>query len=240
MDLGLTATAVDKLPEVARHEVGVPRIALVHTWVNTQNEGWYRVELERLGIPYDYISDQDVGRMADLREKYDAIIWGPVGGNAQSIVRGIAKFSDSEAPIPWKASVLTPNIGLTPDQTDDIRGGMGVQGVANLQKFIESGGLFITIGNNASIPIDFGMVSGVTIQDARNLQCAGPCSMQTLPTAAARSHTVTMRSSRCISTSHRFFKCPRPVEEALAAGEGAAARGKQADRPAEDRNPIRT
>ncbi|MGD9587531.1 MAG: M14 family zinc carboxypeptidase [Pyrinomonadaceae bacterium] len=173
VDLGLTATAVDKLPEVARHEVGVPRIALVHTWVNTQNEGWYRVELERLGIPYDYISDQDVGRMPNLREKYDAIIWGPVGGNAQSIVRGIAKFSDSEAPIPWKASALTPNIGMTPDQTDDIRGGMGVQGVANLQKFIESGGLFITIGGNASIPIDFGIVSGVSIQDARNLQVRG-------------------------------------------------------------------
>ena len=171
--LGLTATSVEKLPDVAQHAVGAPRIALVHTWVNTQNEGWYRIELDRLGIPYDYISDQDVGRMENLREKYDVIIWGPVGGSAQSIVRGIPKFSESEAPIPWKRSDLTPNMGLSPDQTDDIRGGMGIQGVANLQRFIEGGGLFVTVGGNASIPIDYGMVSGVSIQEARTLNARG-------------------------------------------------------------------
>jgi len=172
-DLGLTATAVEKLPEVAQHAVGTPRIALVHTWINTQNEGWYRVELDRLGIPYDYISDQDLGRIANLRDKYDAIIFGPVGANAQAIVRGPAKFSESEAPIPWKRSELTPNLGLSPDQTDDIRGGLGVQGVANLQKFIESGGLFVTVGGNADLAIDFGIVSGVSIQDAKLLQARG-------------------------------------------------------------------
>jgi hypothetical protein len=172
-DLGLTATAVDKIPDVASHAVGAPRIALVHTWINTQNEGWYRIELDRLGIPYDYISDQDVGRTGNLREKWDVIIWGPVGGSAQNIVRGIPKFSDSEGPIPWKKSELTPNMGLSPDQTDDIRGGMGIQGVANLQRFVEGGGLFVTVGSNASLPIDFGMVSGVSIQEARNLQVRG-------------------------------------------------------------------
>lgn len=172
-DLGLTATAIDKLPDVDQHSVGTPRIALVHTWINTQNEGWYRIELDRLGIPYDYISDQDIGRTTNLREKYDVIIWGPVGGTAQSIVRGIPKFSGAEAAIPWKASELTPNMGTSPDQTNDIRGGMGIQGVANLQNFIELGGLFVTIGGNASIPIDFGMVSGISIQEARNLQVRG-------------------------------------------------------------------
>lgn len=172
-DLGLTAVAVDKIPEVTSHAVSAPRIALVHTWINTQNEGWYRIELDRLGIPYDYISDQVVGRTPNLREKYDVIIWGPVGGSAQQIVRGIPKFSDSEPPIPWKRSDLTPNMGLSPDQTDDIRGGMGIQGVANLQRFIEGGGLFVTVGGNASIPIDFGLVSGVSIQDANLLQARG-------------------------------------------------------------------
>src|SRR5205085_6375208 len=118
--LGLKAVAVDKLPDVAQHSISVPRIALIHTWLNTQDEGWYRIELDRLGIPYDYISDQDIGKTANLREKWDVIIWGPVGGSAQSIVRGIPKFSDSEAPIPWKKSDLTPNMGMSPDTTDDI------------------------------------------------------------------------------------------------------------------------
>ena len=164
-DLGLSAVGVDKIPEVAQHAISVPRIALVHTWTNTQNEGWYRIEFERLGIPYDYISDQTLGRTPNYRDKWDVIIWGPVGGSAQSIVRGVAKRNDAEAPIPWKKSDVTPNFALSPDQTDDIRGGMGLDGIAKLQKFIEGGGLFITVGGNASLAIDFGITEGVSIQD---------------------------------------------------------------------------
>ncbi len=171
--LGLNATAVDKIPEVAHHAVGAPRIALVHTWLNTQDEGWYRIELERLGIPYEYISDQVVSRTPNLRSKYDVIIFGPIRTSAQNIVRGVPKFSDSEAPIPWKKSDLTPNMGLSPDQTDDIRGGLGISGVANLNEFVHAGGLFITVADNASLPIDFGMVSGVSIQTSTRLQSRG-------------------------------------------------------------------
>src|SRR5262245_47534697 len=172
-ELGLTAQAIDKLPEVAQHAMAVPRIALVHTWTNTQNEGWYRIEFDRLGIPYDYISDQVIGKTPNLRDKWDVIIWGPVGGAAQSLVRGVPKRSDTEAPIPWQKSDVTPNMGQSPDTTADMRGGMGIVGVANLQKFIEGGGLFVTVGSNASIPIDYGITEGVSIQDARQLQARG-------------------------------------------------------------------
>ena len=172
-DLGITAVAVDKLPDVAMHALSVPRIAFVHTWTNTQDEGWYRIEFDRLGIPYDYISDQVLGRTPNLREKWDVIIFGPIRGTAQSIVRGTPKRGDDEPPMAWKKSDLTPNFGLSPDQTDDMRGGMGISGVANLQQFIESGGLFVTIGANSAVPIDFGITEGVSIQETRQLQARG-------------------------------------------------------------------
>ena len=172
-DLGLTVTAVDKIPEVANHAVGVPRIALIHTWLNTQDEGWFRIEFDRLGIPYDYVSDQDISRTPNLRAKWDAIILGPIRTSAQNLVRGNATFSETEAAIPWKASDITPNMGMSPDTTDDIRGGLGIQGVANLQQFIEAGGLFVTVADNASLPIDFGMTSGVSIQTPASLQARG-------------------------------------------------------------------
>jgi len=172
-DLGLTATAVGKMPDVANHPVSVPRIALVHTWLNTQDEGWYRIEFDRLGIPYDYVSDQDISRTPNLRSKWEVIILGPIRTSAQNLVRGVAKFSDTEPPIPWKASSITPNMGMSPDQTDDIRGGLGIQGVANLQAFLEAGGLFVTVGDNASLPIDFGLTSGVSIQSSTTLQARG-------------------------------------------------------------------
>jgi Zinc carboxypeptidase len=170
VDLGLKAVAVEKLPEVKNHELAVPRIAIVHTWTNTQNEGWFRIEFDRLQIPYTYISDQVIGKTPNLREKFDVLIFPPVGGSAQTIVNGMPMRGD---PIPWKASTVTPNFAMSPDQTDDMRGGMGVTGVANLQKFIESGGLFITVGGVSSIPIDYGITSGVAIQAAERLQARG-------------------------------------------------------------------
>lgn len=171
-DLGLVATAVDKLPEVASHPLAVPRIALVHTWTNTQDEGWFRIEFDRLGIPYDYISVHTLRDTPDLRAKWDVIIFGPSRGSAQSLVRGMAK-REGEAPIPWKKSELTPNMGLSPDQTDDIRGGIEIIGVAHLQKFIESGGLFVTVGSNSALPIDFGITEGISISETRQLQARG-------------------------------------------------------------------
>lgn len=169
-ELGLKAQGVDKLPEVKTHAISVPRIAIVHTWTNTQNEGWYRIEFDRLQIPYTYISDQVLGNTPNLREKFDVILFPPVGGSAQTIVNGMPKRGE---PIPWKASSLTPSFANSPDQTDDMRGGMGVNGVANLQKFIEDGGLFITIAGISQVPIDYGITTGISIQPADKLQARG-------------------------------------------------------------------
>ena len=76
-------------------------------------------------------------------------------------------------PIPFKASAITPNLGGAPDTTDDMRGGMGLQGIANFTKFVEDGGLFITITGNATIPIDYGLVEGVSIQESSTLHARG-------------------------------------------------------------------
>ena len=172
-ELGLTATAVDKLPDVAQHAVGVPRVAIVHTWINTQDEGWYRVEFDRLGIPYDYISDQTFGRTPDLRSKWDVIVFGPVRTSAQNIVRGQPKFGPKRGPDPMEKIGPDAEFGnvARPNRRHARRD--GDPGIANLQKFIEDGGLFVTVGDNASIPIDFGLTSGVSVQNAKQLQARG-------------------------------------------------------------------
>jgi len=169
-ELGFNVLAVDKMPGVKTHDLAVPRIAILHTWTNTQNEGWYRIEFDRLQIPYAYISDQVIRNTPNLREKYDVIIFPPLNGTAQAIVNGIPMRG---APIPWKESALTPHMGGSPDQADDIRGGMGLGGVVNLQKFVHDGGTFIVIANNSRIPIDFGITSGVSIQEPRLLNARG-------------------------------------------------------------------
>ena len=109
VELGLQVRAVDEVPKVAMHPLAAPRIALVHTWLNTQNEGWYRIAFDNLKIPYEYISDQKLRQIPDLRAKYDVIILGSTPGSAQRIVNGMPMRGD---PIPWKASAITPNLGI--------------------------------------------------------------------------------------------------------------------------------
>ena len=167
--LGLTAYGIKALPKIKTHELLVPRIAILHTWIFTQNEGWYRLTFEKLGIPYSYISVQDIRDTKDLKSKYDVIIFPPVMfGKVQRLVNGIS----GDSPIPWKKSDKYPNLG-GPDSTDDIRGGMGLEGVLNLQQFIKKGGLFIPITTNASLPIDYGMVESVSVIKPEKLKTVG-------------------------------------------------------------------
>ena len=176
-DLGLRIHASGVDAKAPRHEITVPRIALLHTWTNTQGEGWFRLALDETRIPYAYISDQVVRDTPNLKEKYDVIIFPPAGNNVSTLINGLPKRilpdgTDFGGAIPWKTSDLTPNMGVL-DHTDDIRGGMGLEGAAHLQKFVQDGGLFIPVSSSTVLPIDLGITSGVSITPTRQLQARG-------------------------------------------------------------------
>ncbi|MFO7260765.1 MAG: M14 family zinc carboxypeptidase [bacterium] len=167
-EFGFVAYGSSSAPDVPTHPVAAPRIAVMHTWQTTQNEGWVRLALDEYGIPYDYISVHDVRDEPRLRDRYDVIIFGPSLNDPLSIVRGIT----GDRPIPWKATPLTPNIGRQAS-TDDMRGGLGLSGVLNLQRFVEAGGTFITLTNSSTLPIHFGLAEGVRIRETRELWAPG-------------------------------------------------------------------
>ncbi len=162
---------IPQMPAVSKHPLHAARVALVHSWLSTQTEGWFRIALDQAGIPYDYISDQKLREIPDLRSRWDVILFGPTPGNSQRIVNGIPAHGPD--PIPFQKSKLTPSFGLGPDQSEDIRRGMELEGLLNLRKFVEAGGIFITIGQNASIPIDYGLVDSVSIQSTPGLNAKG-------------------------------------------------------------------
>jgi len=168
---GITAAALVEAPKVATHELVVPRIAILHTWINTQAEGWFRLAFDTLGIPYSYLSDQDVRNTPDLKAKYDVIVFPPAGNSAQRVVNGMPMHGD---PIPWKATEKYPNLtGPNGAQTDDMRGGMGLEGVLSLKRFVDSGGLFVVVAGASSLPIDYGLIEGLSIVDPPQLQARG-------------------------------------------------------------------
>ncbi|HEV8487428.1 MAG TPA: M14 family zinc carboxypeptidase, partial [Blastocatellia bacterium] len=114
-ELGIQVQAVDSAPSVKTHAVRAARIALLHTWLGTQDEGWWRLAFDQLKIPFTYINTQDVAKDGELNSKYDAIVFSPVGrGNPQAIVDGMPMFGN---PLPWKTTTLTPNLGKI-DSTD--------------------------------------------------------------------------------------------------------------------------
>ncbi|MGH8191243.1 MAG: M14 family zinc carboxypeptidase, partial [Rhodanobacteraceae bacterium] len=149
----------------------MPRIALMHTWLSTQTEGWWRMALDRLHVPYTYINTQEVSREPDLRKKFDVILFGPVwpGDNTRSIINGLPMYGP---PLPWEHTKLTPHLGLI-DSTPDIRPGLGESGVANLKRFVAEGGLLITSEDTAQFAIDVGLAPGVSVTPPGNLRVVG-------------------------------------------------------------------
>ncbi|MBV9939510.1 MAG: hypothetical protein JO150_13465, partial [Acidobacteriaceae bacterium] len=166
---GFTASALSSTPSVKTHEMDLPRIGYVHSWQRTQDEGWVRAALDYYGVPYTYFADQKL-RDGNLRAKYDVIIFPHVGGTSQSQLNGIPK--NGPDPIPYKKSDLTPNLGVV-DQSDDIRGGMGTEGLAELAKFVAEGGTLITEGSTAALMADYGLASGITTEHPEQLAARG-------------------------------------------------------------------
>src|SRR5688572_27916407 len=166
--LGLNVVGVRAVPQVARHELDVPRIALVHSWLNTQNEGWVRYAFDVLGIPYTYINVQQL-KDRNLLKQFNVIMFPYVSNNAQAIVNGQPM---NGPPIPWRRSAETPNLGGL-DSTDDVRPGIGLEGLTALSQWLDAGGVLITEGGTSAVFTDFGITRGVDITPARQLRASG-------------------------------------------------------------------
>ena len=168
-ELGLSAQAVDSLPSVATHPLTVPRIAVMHSWQRTQDDGWWRVAFDHYGIPFDYVGDIEA-RKGRLRDRYDVIVYPTAGGTALDAVTGVPK--DSGVAIPYQKTAATPNLGVL-DQAADIRGGLGVDGLAELRNFVASGGTLIGDGSTVEALVEYGIAPGVTVTRPPELYSKG-------------------------------------------------------------------
>jgi hypothetical protein len=171
-ELGLQAIALDAAPSVKTHPVRAARIALLHTWQSTQTEGWWRQALDNLKIPYDYISTQAVGREANLNSKYDVILFPPGAGSPTGIIKGAP--TDWGNPLPWKNTAETKNLQVSEnDWTDDVRPGMGWQGLEHLVDFVRKGGVLVAVEDTANFTSAMGMLDGVSVAQGQRERIIG-------------------------------------------------------------------
>jgi hypothetical protein len=172
-DLGLQSFGLSSLPSGKMHPVRAARILLLHTWLSTQTEGWWRLALDKLQIPFDYASTQTIGKAGDLREKYDVILFPPVGwgGSVNNIVGGLP--TDWGNALPWQNTPETPNLVGKNDSTADMRPGLGWDGLANLQRFVNDGGVLLTVMDTAQFAAGVGMTASVSTSTSEKMKIVG-------------------------------------------------------------------
>jgi hypothetical protein len=143
--LGLQAIALAAAPDVKKHAIDLPRLAMYSTWGSTQDLGWVRYAFDKFEIDYELIYKERI-KQGNLRAAYDVIVipsQGGRGGGAKGLIFDID-------PRPGKTFAYTkdatfPTLGAY-GESQDIAGGMGLPGVAELDKFVNAGGVLITLG----------------------------------------------------------------------------------------------
>ncbi|MEJ2184557.1 MAG: M14 family zinc carboxypeptidase [Gemmatimonadota bacterium] len=135
--LGLDFTGLDRAPDVTLRTLKQPRIGIYKSWRGNMDEGWTRWVLDQYEFPYDTLHDDQI-RHADLSQ-YDAIIL--PDDRPQSILHGNAP-------------------GTMPEQ---YTGGMGLDGAAALQRFVEQGGLVLALDGATDFAIE---QFGLPVRDA--------------------------------------------------------------------------
>ncbi len=151
-ELGLTAAALGERPDVAAHPVDPPRLAIYSTWGNTQEVGWVRHAFDEFEIPFDLIFKERV-REGDLRADYDVILVPNQGRTAKGLVFDIEPRGGPRAYTKTERYRFLGDYG----SSEDVTGGMGLEGVLELQRFVGGGGVLVTLGAASYVPPAYGL-----------------------------------------------------------------------------------
>jgi len=150
--LGLQAVGLRQLPDVQKRPARLPRLAVYTTWGSTQDVGWVRYALDHFEFAYDLIYQERV-RKGALRDAYDVIVIPSQGRTSKSLVFDI---ESKGKPLAYTKTPEFPTMGMY-GESEDITGGMGLEGVVELEKFVKSGGVLITLGAASFFPAEFGI-----------------------------------------------------------------------------------
>src|SRR5438093_3726220 len=156
--LGLTAVGLSSAPSVPMHDLDLPRVAVYSLWSGsaTQDVGWVRYAFDTFEVPYDRIYKERV-KKGGLKDAYDVILMPSQGGSGKRVVFDVESRG---RPVEYKKSERFRNLGMY-GESEDITGGMGIEGVAELEKFVKAGGLLVTLGQASYFPAEFGLAPKV-------------------------------------------------------------------------------
>jgi hypothetical protein len=166
--LALDFRRVARMPDVERHEAPAARLGVWVPWADTDSIGWIRYTLDQQEIPYVYLRDEEI-REGTLQDRVDVIVYGTVLLDLQGQIHGIEA---KDGPMPFAATPEYPSLGK-PVASDDITGGIGFEGLANLQRFLTDGGVLATLGTGSDLVLQTGIVRSVRPSRATGISTPG-------------------------------------------------------------------
>jgi len=136
-----------------RHALDLPRIAVYHFWNSTQDEGWVLYTFDQIGTTYTSIDKSDL-RRGGLRARFDAVI---VPNGPGSLAGMIHEHDRTLGAMPYTRTDQFPSHG-SPMSTPDMTGGMGFEGLGELRRFVDEGGLMLTLREASRLAGESGFV----------------------------------------------------------------------------------
>ena len=168
--LEATGFSYKQSSKIITHELDVPKIAMYQTWISTQNSGWARFSLDEAKVPYTLITKDEV-KEGSLKQKFDVILVPSLWGSTKfkDIISGVDK---KWSPLAYTKTDSTPSHGSILS-SEDITGGLGFDGMYEIQKFVEDGGTLITLHSGGVLAAESGIQKDISIYRPSGLNSPG-------------------------------------------------------------------
>lgn len=124
-------------------EFARPRVALYESWTANIDAGWTSWVLDTYRVPYTVLHNADLPQ-GTLRARFDTVIL--PAQSAASILNGTRDGERS-------ARAATDDVRVL--QRPEYTGGIGTQGLAELEKFVRTGGTLIAFDEATELPISY-------------------------------------------------------------------------------------
>lgn len=187
-ELGVMFRPLDAVPAGAK-AIRAPRIGLYRSHRANMDEGWTRWVLEQFEFPYTTLKNADI-RAGDL-SKFDVLLF--ADESEQAILNGAAE-------------------GTMPAE---FVGGVGMEGAANVRRFVEQGGWLVTWDRAADFAIlALGLPLRNTVRDTRPQEFFIPGSLLRITTRPANALAAGMEASAIAMFSNsQAFQVVAPAAE---------------------------
>ena len=139
----VSVTLADSAPKPA-YELRRPRVGLYQPWTTNSDEGWTEWLLDRYHVPYTLLHNEDFTK-GELRARFDSLILA-----SQSVTSILNGWRNGE--LSFRREGAQSEVMV---QRPEYTGGIGPEGVVELQKFVRAGGTLIALDTAADLPREF-------------------------------------------------------------------------------------